>query len=200
MLSRLDDALAEMGDEVASLRIAPPSALRRRAEARRRTRSLAAIGAVAVVAVGTAATGAVSLPGSGGSQPGAQAMSPEPTSTCDGGPADVKGSPGVRPVRGRYLTVFLAQYATAGQVAAVRDLLTSSPLVESFHFETREAAYERLKQIYACAPDLIEATKAESLPESFRVTVHSETGFVPLADLLERMAGVDAVVSNSRPE
>jgi hypothetical protein len=200
MLS-LDDALAKLGDEVASLRIAPPSAVRRRAEARRRTRSLAAIGAVAVVAVGTAVTGAVSLPVTdhGGSNPRGPTTAPEPTSTCDAGPAEIKGSPGARPAWGPYVTVFLKYDATPEQAAAVADVLRSSPVVESFHFEDRATAYERFKQIYVCAPDLVESTSVDSLPESFRATLRSAAGFLPLADLLERLHGVDSVVSSYRP-
>jgi hypothetical protein len=204
MSSRLADVLAELGDEVAALRLEPPDEVRRRGSARRRHRAVgavAAVGVVTAVAVGTAVTGAVPLPGPGrgGSSAGVQATAPEPTGCEGGGPAEIKGSPGARPIRGRYVTVFLTDGATPAQVAAVADVLRSSPVVESFHFEDRAAAYERFKQIYVCAPDLIEATKADSLPESFRITLRSVTAFVPFADLVERMPAVDSVVSSSRP-
>src|SRR4051812_28479317 len=106
MSSRLDDVLVGLGDEVAALRLESPEQVRRRGSARRRNRAVgavAAVGVAATVAVGSAVTGAVPLPATGGSGSSVrvQATAPEPTG-CETGPADIKGSPGARPIRGRY--------------------------------------------------------------------------------------------------
>ncbi|GAB3873713.1 permease-like cell division protein FtsX [Dactylosporangium cerinum] len=45
------------------------------------------------------------------------------------------------------------------------------PEVYCLVFETREEAWERFKQQFSDAPDLVAATKVDQLPESFRFRV-----------------------------
>jgi hypothetical protein len=201
MSSRIAEVLVDLGDEVAALPLGSAREVRRKGRARRRNRAVGAAIVVVAVTLGSAVTGAVSLPitNRGVSDPGAQATAPDPTVTCDGGSVVLRGSPGARPTSGRYVTVFFANDATPEQLTAVGNTLRSSPLVESFHFEDHSAAYARFTQIYACALQFVDSVTPDSLPESFRVTLRSVSGVMPLADELERMPGVDAVVSNSRP-
>ncbi|MFC5004912.1 permease-like cell division protein FtsX [Dactylosporangium cerinum] len=57
------------------------------------------------------------------------------------------------------------------QQAAIEARIRAVPAVTSVTFVSREAAWERFKQQFADAPDLIAGTKPDSLPASFEATV-----------------------------
>jgi cell division transport system permease protein len=64
--------------------------------------------------------------------------------------------------------------ATEEQKAAIETALRadqtgSNPLVASFSFETKDEALEKFEVLFAATPDLVELTRAEDLPESYRV-------------------------------
>jgi len=69
------------------------------------------------------------------------------------------------------VSVFLRGDTTDEQRAALDRTLRDSPEVYCLTFETRDAAWERFKRQFSDAPDLVAATKPESLPESFRFRV-----------------------------
>jgi cell division transport system permease protein len=55
--------------------------------------------------------------------------------------------------------------------------LESTPGVESVVLESREQAFERFKQIFAAQPELIQLTRPQALPASFRVKLDDPERF-----------------------
>jgi len=76
------------------------------------------------------------------------------------------------------VSMFLkAEGATAEQKAAIEADLHSDPLVANVDFETKDQAYEKFKLLFASAPDLVNLTKSESLPESYRIKLKDTNTF-----------------------
>ncbi len=67
--------------------------------------------------------------------------------------------------------------ATPEQKAAIEADLNADPLVDHWTFETKDEAYQKFKVLYASAPDLVGLTKAEALPESYRVKLKDANTF-----------------------
>jgi cell division transport system permease protein len=61
--------------------------------------------------------------------------------------------------------------------ADLRRDLESTPGVESVVMESREQAFERFKEIFASQPELIQLTRPEALPASFRVKLDDPERF-----------------------
>ena len=76
------------------------------------------------------------------------------------------------------VSMFLkAEGTTAEQKAAIEADLHSDPLVANVDFETKDQAYEKFKLLFASAPDLVNLTKTESLPESYRIKLKDTNTF-----------------------
>jgi len=76
------------------------------------------------------------------------------------------------------VSMFLkAEGTTAEQKAAIEADLHSDPLVANVDFETKDQAYEKFKVLFASAPDLVNLTKSESLPESYRIKLKDTNTF-----------------------
>ncbi|HEY7225780.1 MAG TPA: permease-like cell division protein FtsX [Micromonosporaceae bacterium] len=61
------------------------------------------------------------------------------------------------------------KHATPEQKAAIENALASDPLVSQYWFEDKTEAYRKFSILFASTPDLVELTKSEDLPESYRV-------------------------------
>jgi cell division transport system permease protein len=97
------------------------------------------------------------------------------------------------------VTVFLKTTGvTQPQKDALSAAIGSDPLVESVTFETKQQAYERFRQIYASAPDLINQTQADSLPESFRVKLKDPNTFDQFQAKYATMDGVDTIIDQKQ--
>jgi cell division transport system permease protein len=97
------------------------------------------------------------------------------------------------------VTVFLKTTGvTQPQKDALSAAIGSDPLVQSVTFETKQQAYERFRQIYASAPDLINQTQADSLPESFRVKLKDPNTFDQFQAKYATMAGVDTIIDQKQ--
>jgi len=93
------------------------------------------------------------------------------------------------------VTVFLKTTGTTQeQKDALQSSLSSDELVQTVTFETKEQAYERFKEIYASAPDLVSQTRPDSLPESFRVKLKDSNTFDQFKDKYLTKDGVDTVI------
>jgi cell division transport system permease protein len=93
------------------------------------------------------------------------------------------------------VTVFLKTTGvTQPQKDALSAAIGSDPLVESVTFETKEQAYERFKEIYASAPDLVNQTQPDSLPESYRVKLKDPSTFDQFQAKYATMDGVDTII------
>jgi len=91
---------------------------------------------------------------------------------------------------GTDVSIFLKETVTDEQRDEVRQALADSTDVYCVTFETRNQAWENFKRQFTDAPDLVNATNPESLPESFRIRV-PDPG--KAAELRPRIAGLPAV-------
>jgi cell division protein FtsX len=92
------------------------------------------------------------------------------------------------------ITVFLRYDITDRQRADLDESLRSDPRVRQVRFETRDAAYEKFKEIYRDAPDLVAAVKPEQFPESFRLTLAQPEESLSMEEEFQRRPGVEDVV------
>ena len=81
------------------------------------------------------------------------------------------------------LEIFMKTGATPDQVQAVEDELKADPQVKSYTHLTQQDAYNIFKKDFADQPALVESTKPERPPESFRVA--------PLQGRAHRAAGAE---------
>jgi cell division transport system permease protein len=97
------------------------------------------------------------------------------------------------------VTVFLkTQDTTPAQRDAIDAALKQDPLVQNYHYESKQEAYDRFKQIYASAPELIAQTKPESLPESFRVKLKDSNKFADFNAKYAGMDGIDTIIDQKQ--
>src|SRR3954451_9896696 len=76
------------------------------------------------------------------------------------------------------VAIYLKSDVTDEQRSALRAKLDSDPqLKKPVIYETKQEAYEKFRKEFKDAPDLVDATKAEALPESFRVKMATGTKF-----------------------
>jgi cell division transport system permease protein len=95
------------------------------------------------------------------------------------------------------VSIFLAKDVTDDERNAVQTALGQDPLVKSFTHETQQDAYEKFKEMAKNEPNLIAVTKAENLPESFRVKLHDPSQYSQMATTYKVMPGVDNVVDQA---
>jgi cell division protein FtsX len=103
------------------------------------------------------------------------------------GPAGACGRANAGPGRG-------ARRAAAHPTLAA---LRTFRLIGDVLFETRQEAYARFKEQYRDAPDLVESTKPEALPQSERLILADPADFNELKRRIEALPGVSHVVNSS---
>jgi len=81
------------------------------------------------------------------------------------------------------------KFATPEQRSAIESQLDSDPLVDHYSFEDKDQAYEKFKVLFASTPDLVELTKSESLPESYRVKLRDPNTFDQFEAKYEKFIG-----------
>jgi len=97
------------------------------------------------------------------------------------------------------VSIFLKNDVTKDQQDALAAQLRSDPLVQQpVYFETKEKAYEKFKSQFKDAPDLVKATKPDSLPASFKVKLKDPKQFDQIAALYRGKDGVDDVLDQQR--
>jgi cell division protein FtsX len=93
--------------------------------------------------------------------------------------------------KGFEISVFLRPDVDPSQRDAVEAEVRRLPNTTKIEFETRDQAYDKFKQLFSSAPDLVEMTKKESLPESFRIS--ARTLDCAAIERLSSMSGVEKV-------
>jgi cell division transport system permease protein len=97
------------------------------------------------------------------------------------------------------VSIFLRNDITDDQQKALSDQLNSDPLVKQpVTFETKAQAYEKFKQQFKDAPDLIKATKPDALPASFRVQLVDPQKYQQIYDNYNGKDGIDEIVDQRR--
>lgn len=92
------------------------------------------------------------------------------------------------------VSIFLDKGATSEQAQAIGQKLHGDPLVQSSFFEDRATAYSRFKEEFKDAPELVQATQPDSLPESYRVKLKDPSKFNDLKAEYENQAGVEQIL------
>ena len=91
------------------------------------------------------------------------------------------------------VTIFLETTVTAPQKEALQAKLESDSEIKSIVYESKQEAYERFKELFAESPDLVENTKPESLPESFRIKLKNPSEANAVDGKYKKDPGVDQV-------
>jgi cell division transport system permease protein len=76
--------------------------------------------------------------------------------------------------------------------------LKSDPLVKEVVYVNKDEAYKRFQQMYADAPDLVNAVKPDQLPESFRLKLVNPEQYKNIYDQYKGSEGVDEIVDQSK--
>jgi cell division transport system permease protein len=76
--------------------------------------------------------------------------------------------------------------------------LKSDPLVKEVVYVNKDEAYKRFQEMYQDAPDLVNAVKADQLPESFRLKLVNPEQYKKIYDQYKDTEGVDEIVDQSK--
>jgi cell division transport system permease protein len=93
------------------------------------------------------------------------------------------------------VSIFLAEAVTEDQKASLKTALESDPLVKEVIYESKEDAHNRFKEMYADAPDLVNAVTPDKMPESFRVRLNNPEQYQQIYDKYKQSEGVDEIVN-----
>jgi cell division transport system permease protein len=92
------------------------------------------------------------------------------------------------------ISIFLKKDVSPAQVTNLDTALKGDPLVKDHFYETKEKAYERFKEQFRDAPDLVSAVKPDSMPQSFRITLKNPEQFAEVDKKYEGTEGIDQIV------
>ncbi|MFJ8577130.1 permease-like cell division protein FtsX [Micromonospora sp. NPDC093277] len=96
------------------------------------------------------------------------------------------------------VSIFLKTDVEPQQRDDLEAKLKADPLVKDSTYVDKEHAYERFQKMYADAPDLVNAVKADQLPESFRLKLHNPEQYKDIYDQYKATEGVDEIVDQSK--
>jgi len=97
------------------------------------------------------------------------------------------------------VSIFLKNDVTPEQQQALRSQLENDPHVKQpIILETKEQAWQKFKVQFKDAPDLVKATKPDSLPASFKVKLKDPKQFDQVAAAYRGKDGVDDVLDQQR--
>jgi cell division transport system permease protein len=96
------------------------------------------------------------------------------------------------------VSIFLKPDVTQEQRTALQSDLESDPLVLHSIYESKDVAWSRFKTEFRDAPDLVNATKPDSLPESFRVKLKDPKQFASISDKYKTRDGISEIVDQRR--
>jgi cell division transport system permease protein len=96
------------------------------------------------------------------------------------------------------VSIFLKNDVTDEQRTSLQSDLKGDPLIQNVIYESREIAWQRFKTQFRDAPDLVNATKPESLPESFRVKLKDAEKFQSISDKYKARDGISEIVDQRK--
>ena len=96
------------------------------------------------------------------------------------------------------VSIFLTDEIAEDQRVALETALKADPLVRQVTYESKDAAYDHFRQMYRSAPDLIEATKPDALPASFRIKLKDPTKVKEISTKYKDHPGVDDIVDQQK--
>ncbi|GGM34762.1 cell division protein FtsX [Dactylosporangium sucinum] len=92
------------------------------------------------------------------------------------------------------VSVFLKVDVTDEQRNNLKSAIESSPLVKTVEYESKKQAWERFQTQFKDAPDLVSATKEESLPESFRIKLKDPNTVEQFSEEIRSQDGISDIV------
>jgi cell division transport system permease protein len=96
------------------------------------------------------------------------------------------------------VAIFLSKDVTDAQRTSLDAALKSDPLVNKVVYESKEDAYKNFKEMWRDAPDLVNAIKADTLPESYRVKLKNPEQYQQIAEKYKNTEGIDEIVDQRR--
>jgi cell division transport system permease protein len=96
------------------------------------------------------------------------------------------------------VSIFLKTDVTDEQRSSLDTDLKADPLVDWVKYVSKEAAYDEFKTQFKEAPDLVNATKPDSLPESFRVKLKNPKKFLEIDERYKGREGISEIVDQQR--
>jgi cell division transport system permease protein len=96
------------------------------------------------------------------------------------------------------VSIFLKGDITDPQRTALETSLKSDPLVKSVIHETKQQAWTNFQKQFKDAPDLVAATKPDSLPESYRVQLKDPKKFSVIDAEFKGKEGIDDIVDQQQ--
>src|SRR5215468_6166034 len=97
------------------------------------------------------------------------------------------------------VSIFLRNDISQEQQQSLADALKNDPLVKQpVTFETKDEAYKKFQQQFKDAPDLVKATKPDTLPASFRVQLNDPNQYQRIYNTYNGKDGIDEIVDQRR--
>jgi cell division transport system permease protein len=96
------------------------------------------------------------------------------------------------------VSIFLKDGITDDQRTTLDGALKADPLVKQVFHETKQQAWQKFQTQFKDAPDLVAATKPDSLPESFRVQLKNPQLYQQIHDQYAGKDGIDDIVDQRK--
>jgi len=96
------------------------------------------------------------------------------------------------------MSVFLKSDITQEQTAQLKSELNADDRVQSIHYESKNEAYQRFRTEFKDAKDLVDSTKPESLPASFRVKLKDPEQYSQVQQDFNTKPGVESIVNQQQ--
>ncbi|MET8836362.1 permease-like cell division protein FtsX [Micromonospora sp. NPDC004540] len=96
------------------------------------------------------------------------------------------------------VSIFLKTDVNDQQRTDLETKLKADPMVKEVTYVDKDEAYKRFQQMYADAPDLVNAVKPDQLPESFRLTLNNPEQYKKIYDEYKTSEGIDTIVDQSK--
>ncbi|MER6505254.1 permease-like cell division protein FtsX [Nonomuraea sp. NPDC048881] len=87
---------------------------------------------------------------------------------------------------------------TPAQTKALKTRLESLQGVKEVFYEDQSTAYENFKTAYQASPTLVQATRVEDMPQSFRVKLVDPDNYQPVIDAVKGQPGVSQVMDHKQ--
>ncbi|MCP3783041.1 permease-like cell division protein FtsX [Micromonospora sp. A3M-1-15] len=96
------------------------------------------------------------------------------------------------------VSIFLKTDVNEQQRTDLETKLKADPMIKDVTYVNKDEAYKRFQQMYADAPDLVNAVKPDQLPESFRLTLVNPEQYKKIYDEYKTSEGIDTIVDQSK--
>jgi len=94
------------------------------------------------------------------------------------------------------VSIFLKDNVSQSELTHLSDELNTMPEVKSLHYESKQEAYQRFKQIFKDQPDLINTVTLDAIPSSSRLILKYTQHFGLISARLSAEPGIDKIVDH----